>query len=858
MTLVQPAAPVALGQEPPDEIVVLVAEREVAAARVRHPEPTDEHLDRVGDRSARPLDRRHGGRVQPKHLAEPAQLVRVVPVHPHAEPDRLLGLARGVRQDALLAERHELGDPERLDVALGREAEVALDVDLDPQALAVEPVLVALILAEHRVEALVEVLVGPTPGVVDTHRVVGRDRTVEEAPSRAIGILGAQSGERPTVAPPFQDLVLLGDEVGLRADGSEHSASAWGRSSRDKRAARVLDSVGPSILPAMHEPEGARPRGRSPFAAAFLSLIFPGLGQLYAGAPLRALVFAAGPILALALGAGMVLRLDRIALLGFLIDPTVIDAIFVINLGILIYRLVAIVDAYRVAEYLNDSSTSGDGRAGRARIARNSLSIAGLLAVVLVMAGSHVVVARYDMLAKNVLDNGCIFVGDPTKECSLDASSSPGSSATPSQDASGVPTDSPEPDATPVGSALPEVSIPPWDGKERLNILLIGADQRPKDKTFNTDTLIVVSIDPVTKQVAMFSLPRDTANVPIPPGPARQAFGSVYTKKINAWWTSVHLRSDLFRGDPKNGTVGYNGLKAILGNLYGLDVKYFVEVNFDGSKVVDVMGGVTINVQVPVSDDRFPSINGSLRRVYIPSGIQHMDGAEALRYARSRHGSSDFDRGARQQRVLLSLREQADPQDLIPRLPQLVDALGSAVSTDIPSNQIAPLLGLASQIDTKNIRAYVFAPPFYGTDTPPSAPLYFIDPNISKIRAAVLDAFTTDPADEATRQNLAGEGAGVWVLNGTSDGGRGTRLAGYLDYHGLAASAPRQKPAGAVPADTTVVVYNGAEATLPDTIAYLEKTFKVTVTTRTDPAIRTDIVVTVGRSTPDLEAPVGP
>ena len=104
-----------------------------------------------------------------------------------------------------------------------------------------------------------------------------------------------------------------------------------------------------------------------------------------------------------------------------------------------------------------------------------------------------------------------------------------------------------------------------------------------------------------------------------------------------------------------------------MGYLYGLDIKYFVEVNFDGfKKVVDTMGGVTVNVQMPVSDDRFPSIDGGLRRVYIPSGIQHMDGAEALRYARSRHGSNDFDRGARQQRVLLSLREQADPQDADP------------------------------------------------------------------------------------------------------------------------------------------------------------------------------------------------
>jgi len=607
----------------------------------------------------------------------------------------------------------------------------------------------------------------------------------------------------------------------------------------------------------MHEPAGARPRARSPFAAAFLSLIFPGLGQLYAGAPSRALAFAAVPILFIALVAGVALRLDRVELFGLVLNPFVLSSAFVLNLVILVYRLVAIIDAYRVAEFMNASVASGDGRAGRVRTRHSALSVAGLLAVVLVMTGSHVVVARYDMLALDVLDSDCIFIGDDSSDCELDATPAPGATAAPSGGASSAPTDSPEPEATPIGSALPDVTIPPWDGKERLNILLIGSDQRPGEGTYNTDTLIVVSIDPITKQVALFSLPRDTVDVPTPPGPARKAFGPVYTRKINAWFTQVRGRADLFPGTKT--TRGYNGLKAIIGNLYGIDVKYFVEVNFDGFKaVVDAMGGVTINVQVPVSDDRFPSVNGSLRRVYIPSGIQHMNGVEALRYARSRYGSNDFDRGVRQQRVLLSLREQADPQDLIPRLPSLVTALKKTVKTDIPVDQLAPLLGLASEVDTKNIRSYVFTPPFYQKEHLSSPRGYIIVPYVSKIRAAVKAAFSADPADEVERQKLAQEGAVVWVLNGTSDAGRGTAIAGYLDYHGLAASAPRQKPSGAVPADTTIVIYNGAGPNLPGTIAYLEKTFGVKATEKTDPAIRTDIVITVGRKTPGLEAPLAP
>jgi LCP family protein required for cell wall assembly len=599
----------------------------------------------------------------------------------------------------------------------------------------------------------------------------------------------------------------------------------------------------------MHDPQDARPRARSPFAAAFLSLLFPGLGHLYAGAPSRALAFAAAPILVIALLAGIVLRLNRIELFGLVLNPFLLTSVFAANLIALLYRLVAIIDAYRVAEFMNAVSVSGDGRLGRARLPRQPLSLAGLLAVVLVMAGTHVAVARYDMLALDLFNSGCIFVGGQTEPvCDVDASSTP---------APGDSVASAEPEASPVGSDVPNVSIPPWNGEERLNVLLIGTDQRPREGTYNTDTLIVVSIDPATKQVAMFSLPRDTVDVPVPPGPARQVFGPVYTKKINAWFTSVRNRADLFPGTDV--TRGYNGLKAIIGNLYGLDIKYFVEVNFEGFKaVVDALGGVTINVQIPVVDDRYPGDSGSLERIYIPSGIQHMSGAQALQYARSRHTSSDFDRGARQQRVLLSLKEQSDPQALIPRLPELITALKKAVRTDVPVDQLDKLLGLASEVDTKDIRSFVFAPPLYGQEIQNSPRGYIIEPAIDKIRAAVSTAFTANPADEVLREKLAEEGATVWVLNSTGGADRASRLAAYLEYYGLAASAPRQKPSGGVRANTTIVVYNGASTRLAGTIAYLEQTFGVTATTKTDSAVRADVVVTIGTATPDLQPPLAP
>jgi LCP family protein required for cell wall assembly len=410
----------------------------------------------------------------------------------------------------------------------------------------------------------------------------------------------------------------------------------------------------------------------------------------------------------------------------------------------------------------------------------------------------------------------------------------------------------PTAEPTLLGTPVPTVAIPPWDGKERLNILLIGSDEQRGGH--NTDTMITVSIDPVTKQVAMFSLPRDTVDVPVPPGPAQRVWGRDYGQKINSFFANNRRRSDLWPGNDR--TRGYNALKSILGELYDLKIRYFVEVNFDGfKKVVDAVGGVTINVQVPVSDDEFPGTTGRAQRLYIPSGLQHMDGEQALRYARSRHTSTDFDRGARQQRVLLSLRQQADPQTLIPKLPELVAALKSTVRTDIPVSQLDELLGLASQVDTANIRSYVFAPPLYSQDTCADARGCIVVPNIARIKQAVKNAFSADPRDEALRQSLASEGGHLWVVNGTTDSSRGPALAGYLEYRGLAASAPRGRPKGSVPANTVITVYNGAEEKLAATIAYLEKTFGVQVKTKADPTIPVDIVITVGRNTPKLQAP---
>ena len=615
----------------------------------------------------------------------------------------------------------------------------------------------------------------------------------------------------------------------------------------------------------MPSSQEGRLRARSSFAAAVLSLVFPGLGHAYAGAWNRALAFAAPPVLLIALLAGIALRVDRLELLGFLLQPEALIAILILNVLVLTYRAIAIVDAWRVAAYLNRAEevrARPDRRPHRSPTL-GAISLAGMLAVVLVMSGVHVAVAYYDMQAQQL---NCIF--DPnTNSCDPEPTPEP----SPTRDPSAGPTVSADPTDAPtaapsVGTPDPSVTPPPLatiappKPTERVNILLIGADERPKEATYNTDTLIVVSIDPVTGSAAMFSLPRDMVDVPLAPGPARNVFGTTYGGKINSLWTAATLRPDIFPGN--DAQRGFAAIKATLGELYGIEIKYYVSVNFEGFReIVDALGGVTINVQVPITDDRYPGDDGRLHRIYIPSGIQHMDGTQALIYARSRHSSTDFDRAQRQQRVLLSLRQQADIGSLIQKLPDLVKALRNAVHTDMPVNLLPGLLRLAGDIDTANIRSYVFSPPLYGAefanDPTGRGRGYIITPNIARIREVVANAFVIDPVLEALREKVAEEHATVWVVAGTGDSVAAEELAAYLEHQGMSASVPRRE-VEFEPQETTIEVYNGAEDRVPNTIKLLEQVLSVTAVPVEDAAVRADIIVTTAPSTPQLTPPPAP
>ena len=592
-------------------------------------------------------------------------------------------------------------------------------------------------------------------------------------------------------------------------------------------------------------PNVDRPVGRpSPFAAAFLSLIFPGLGHFYARRYARALAFAAPPFLGLALLGGLVASAStRDVLKVSVFDPFVLDVLLALDVLLFLYRAIAAIDAYRCAAV---EVPEGGGRLGRPRIPFAPLSLAGLVAVILVMGMAHVALARYDRIAHDTI----MAVTSDSPSNPIVAAASPGAS--------------PGASAYAGTAAQPQPSIAPWNGG-RLNVLLVGVDQRPADKTFNTDTMIVASIDPSSGQVSMFSVPRDFEQIPLPPTwPAAAYFGGVYPNKVNSIWTYAEGAPDLFPGT--DATRGVNALKGTLGYMLGIQIPYYVEVNFSGFRqVVDTLGGVTIDVQIPVTDYDYPTDNGrGAIKLYIPPGIQHMSGEEALAYARSRHATSDFDRSLRQQRVITSVRQQTDVLSFLD--PNKLDALGqalrNAIHTDFPRDQLPQLVSLIEKADTTNLHSLVFTPPQYAVQCPPAECVipYWLHPNLPAIRQAVAQALSSTSALAQSRAKLSAEGAQVLVENGSGVAGQATSVAAYLAYLGMNATVPSANGGRADRsdyADTIVTFYNGAEATMPETVRMLQSTFGVTITTATDPTVKADIIVITGAKTPQLKVPGG-
>ncbi len=198
------------------------------------------------------------------------------------------------------------------------------------------------------------------------------------------------------------------------------------------------------------------------------------------------------------------------------------------------------------------------------------------------------------------------------------------------------------------------------------NILVLGIDRRPgQGDAVRTDTMLLLHSDPSSHRLVLLSIPRDLW-VTIP---------GRGNGRINA--AHVYAEIDTPGSGPASAaeTVSLN---------FGVPVHRTLRLDFDAFRdVIDAAGGIDVDVPKPVIDNTYPTDDYGTIRIEIPAGQQHMDGETALQYARSRHGSSDFDRAARQQQILLALAKKlSQPRGWL-LIPRVYLAFRNAVDTDL-------------------------------------------------------------------------------------------------------------------------------------------------------------------------------
>ncbi len=222
---------------------------------------------------------------------------------------------------------------------------------------------------------------------------------------------------------------------------------------------------------------------------------------------------------------------------------------------------------------------------------------------------------------------------------------------------------------TPIPTAPPPIN---FDRKDPFTILMLGVDTREGDTDpSRSDTIILAYVDPLEKHVNLLSIPRDLL--------VTQAGGFGQAKMSDVYAngeTSKYV-------DPTRGGIAL--VRDTIEQNFRIQIDYYAQVDFQGfRKIVDAFGGVTVDNPYSILDGSYPTEDYQFSRVFFPAGIVHLDGDEALKFARTRHDDNDYQRNQRQQQVILGIRQQALQLNLLTKATGLIDTLGDSVRTDFP------------------------------------------------------------------------------------------------------------------------------------------------------------------------------
>ncbi len=394
-------------------------------------------------------------------------------------------------------------------------------------------------------------------------------------------------------------------------------------------------------------------------------------------------------------------------------------------------------------------------------------------------------------------------------------------------------------------STIPVVApeeIVRWTGQDRVTLLLLGIDQRcDEEGPTRTDTMMVLTADPVGLSAAALSLPRDLwVDVP-----------GFEVDRIN----QAH-----YLGEVHNYPGGGPALavETVEGTL-GIDIDFYLTVNFDAFvELVDLLGGIEVVNDQDIEDDAYPDRCYGYDPFYMPAGEHHLDGQEALKFARTRATpGGDVDRAARQQQVVLAVRDRMLRLNMIPQLlaqaPRLWQTFQRNVRTNMSLEEAIQLALLLQEIPRESIASHVVDYNYVYTETTPDGRqvLVPIRNNIRRLRDQLfLPPAIPTPAIENLPALAAGEGARVAVYNGTSVFGLAGATKTFLEAN--AVNVTEIGNADSATYRTSQVIDFGSH---PFTTRYLTQLMSLpplSVSNGTTPAGDYDILVILGN---DWEMP---
>ncbi len=232
-----------------------------------------------------------------------------------------------------------------------------------------------------------------------------------------------------------------------------------------------------------------------------------------------------------------------------------------------------------------------------------------------------------------------------------------------------------------------------------VNILVLGNDGYSTSAAYRSDVVIIVSVNRTTSSVNMLSIPRDLY-VYIP------AHGYSRINTATVWGATNNW---------PGGSIGL--LKEAIRYNFGIPIHHYARVDFSGfSAIIDTVGGIDLVVDCALTDYRLraPGLSPNLRDnwewVTLNAGLNHMDGATALWYARSRATTSDFDRNRRHQMVLRAIWGRFQADNMWDQVPVLWEALSNAIETDLTLNDILSLVPIGIGLTPSLIQSHYIGP----------------------------------------------------------------------------------------------------------------------------------------------------